>query len=256
MFMQSLERRFEKRIHHSPDFALNVMPKKNDEVYMSYSDIVKVCKNCGPLLLDKTVFRKINGIYGAQCKNCTALYQKKSYQKQMELHKSQLESGEFFNISPAKICKVHGELPPDQIQLRGRYKRCRLCMCKNKQRWEKENFQKVNEGKVKRYYKDPKKRSEERVLGRRNLTQDIYYKMFEDQNYTCAICKITKGQPISKTKNNEWPLCIDHCHKTNKVRKLLCRQCNSMLGNAKDSVKTLQEAINYLKEFVDDKQRE
>jgi hypothetical protein len=254
MFIQNLERRFEERIQHSPGFVFNVLPKKNAEVYMS--DIVKVCINCGPLLLDKTVFRKINGVYGAQCRKCISSYHKKAYQKQKELHKNQLESGEFSNINPAKTCKVHGELTSDQIQLRGKYKKCRLCMYKNKQRWEKENFQKVNEGKVKRYYKDPKKRSEERVLGRRNITQEIYYKMFEDQNYTCAICKITKGLPISRANNNEWPLCIDHCHKTNRIRKLLCRQCNTMLGNAKDSTDILQEAINYLKGFKDDNEGE
>lgn len=222
-----------------------------DGVFMT--DIVKICINCGPLTLDKTIFRKINEIYGHQCRKCVTSYHLKAYQKQKELHKAKLLSGEFSKEIPEKICKIHGRLNPNQIQLRGKYAKCRICMYKNKTRWEKENFEIVNRGKAKRYYKDPKLRSEERVLGKRNISKEQYYKMFEDQNNICKICKIIKGFPISKTPKNEWPLCIDHCHITNKIRGLLCRQCNAMLGNAKDSIEILQEAINYLKGFKDDK---
>ena len=38
----------------------------------------------------------------------------------------------------------------------------------------------------------------------------------------------------------------DHSHKTNKVRDLLCSQCNLGLGHAKDSIDLLNKAIKYL----------
>lgn len=52
----------------------------------------------------------------------------------------------------------------------------------------------------------------------------------------CAICQ----QKFLK-------LCLDHCHKTNKIRGMLCPKCNTMLGFAKDDIKILQNAIKYLK---------
>lgn len=41
-------------------------------------------------------------------------------------------------------------------------------------------------------------------------------------------------------------LCIDHCHKTSKVRGILCSRCNSGLGMFRDNIEYLAEAIKYL----------
>jgi hypothetical protein len=42
-------------------------------------------------------------------------------------------------------------------------------------------------------------------------------------------------------------LSIDHCHKIDQVRGLLCDDCNNLLGRAKDSIQTLKNAIKYLR---------
>ena len=42
-------------------------------------------------------------------------------------------------------------------------------------------------------------------------------------------------------------LVLDHDHHTNKVRDLICSQCNALLGNARDNLNILYEAIAYLK---------
>lgn len=42
-------------------------------------------------------------------------------------------------------------------------------------------------------------------------------------------------------------LYIDHCHTTGTVRGLICQQCNTLLGMAKDSIPTLENAIVYLR---------
>lgn len=42
-------------------------------------------------------------------------------------------------------------------------------------------------------------------------------------------------------------LSVDHCHVTGKVRGLVCQNCNSMLGYAKDEERRLEMGIEYLK---------
>jgi hypothetical protein len=70
-----------------------------------------------------------------------------------------------------------------------------------------------------------------------------YNKMFADQNGKCAIC-------LSKCKT-ERNLCVDHCHKTKKIRGLLCQYCNTAIGKLMDSPEICMNAANYLKNSVD-----
>lgn len=56
------------------------------------------------------------------------------------------------------------------------------------------------------------------------LTADNYYGLLKSQGGLCAICK----QP-EKAKNRKF-LSVDHCHKTGKVRSLLCAKCNFLVG--------------------------
>ncbi len=44
------------------------------------------------------------------------------------------------------------------------------------------------------------------------------------------------------------PLSVDHCHKTNVVRGLLCNECNSGLGKFKDNIDVMASAISYLQQ--------
>lgn len=52
-----------------------------------------------------------------------------------------------------------------------------------------------------------------------------YDRMLELQNNKCAICEIE----FTENKSFWNRPCVDHCHQTNKVRGILCRQCNVML---------------------------
>ena len=38
----------------------------------------------------------------------------------------------------------------------------------------------------------------------------------------------------------------DHCHRTGRVRGILCRECNLLLGHARDDTNVLKAAIDYL----------
>ena len=69
------------------------------------------------------------------------------------------------------------------------------------------------------------------------LTPDQFQEMYEKQNGICAICGGT---------NPMGDLCVDHNHQTGQVRDLLCRACNLMIGNARESQTLLSKAAAYL----------
>lgn len=69
-----------------------------------------------------------------------------------------------------------------------------------------------------------------------NLTLEEYQLMAEAQEFKCAICF---GPP-------ETMLYVDHNHVTNRVRGLLCRECNAGLGFFKDNVENLRRAARYI----------
>lgn len=70
------------------------------------------------------------------------------------------------------------------------------------------------------------------------MTLKQYDEMFEKQSGVCKICG-----DINKSGRR---LCVDHDHKTGKIRGLLCCACNSLIGYAKDDLLILKSAINYL----------
>ena len=74
-----------------------------------------------------------------------------------------------------------------------------------------------------------------------NISLKEYNELFDRQNNRCKICK---ELDTNKVKH----FAVDHCHNTNKVRGILCNNCNRAIGLFKDSKELLQNAINYLNE--------
>lgn len=62
------------------------------------------------------------------------------------------------------------------------------------------------------------------------------------QGNVCAICCLAPATPYGFAE-----LQIDHDHRTDRVRGLLCGPCNLMLGHADDDPSRLQAAADYLK---------
>lgn len=75
-----------------------------------------------------------------------------------------------------------------------------------------------------------------------NLTIEEYDAKLHSQNYSCDICNIHRDD-CSKDFS------VDHCHKTGKVRSLLCNKCNSALGFFNESIKIMNKAISYVKKY-------
>lgn len=76
------------------------------------------------------------------------------------------------------------------------------------------------------------------LLRKYKLSLIEFKALLDEQGGACAACE----QPFSDT---DLP-CVDHSHETGKVRGLLHRRCNTMLGCANDSPAMLRCAATYL----------
>lgn len=65
-----------------------------------------------------------------------------------------------------------------------------------------------------------------------------YRRMLAAQGGKCAICE--------KAPKKGRRLAVDHCHRTGKVRGLLCGSCNYSLGVWKDNPRRFSRAATYL----------
>lgn len=81
------------------------------------------------------------------------------------------------------------------------------------------------------------------VSKRFNITEKQLVDLQNKQELKCAICQEHK----STFKKG---LSVDHCHKTGKIRGMLCSNCNNGLGRFHDSIEKMEKAIKYLKENI------
>jgi len=179
-----------------------------------------------------------------------------------------------------KVCKKHGELTKDQIrEERSQGKITVRCLACRKEthnktfekhrekrmqsiaRWKRENRDYLNAReradrlanpeKHKKWERDERLRNGKNITlrvitSRRGITVQTYNEMLERIDNKCEICgnEETRKNPDGRTTR----LCIDHCHKTEKIRGMLCHSCNTGIGKFKDDIELLQKAIEYLKE--------
>lgn len=112
--------------------------------------------------------------------------------------------------------------------------------------YNKKNRDVVNAGRRFRWNNDLKYRSKMFygvIKSKYDLTQEQYANLYILQNGKCFICN------CSELEAGEKGLVIDHCHATNKIRGLLCKDCNIALGSVKDNIKNLERAIAYLNKY-------
>jgi len=104
--------------------------------------------------------------------------------------------------------------------------------------WCKDCYREYN----KKYMSEKRKESGTRYdhfQRKYGLSREEYHEMHEERDHKCDICGQESDHRYDK-------LCVDHCHTTGKVRGLLCFSCNVMLGQCKDNIDRLQNAIYYL----------
>lgn len=130
-------------------------------------------------------------------------------------------------FSDLLLCKRCNEKKPRQMF--GQHAWCKTCCSQYNKAYKRKTVNKPT-------YEINRKR---RLFTRFRITPEEYAKLEVQQSSLCAIC----GKPqISAYRT----LDIDHDHITGQVRGLLCRNCNTALGQFKDSVPLLLKAADYL----------
>ena len=175
----------------------------------------KTCTKCGeifPATLE-FFFKNSGGKYGLtpRCKKCV---------------------GEDNALSHAKRLAAD----PDRIRA--------LANARSKKHYHSdlENSRKVARESARKARNDPEKykqiRSRKRASGAGLSFEEIEV-IREKQGNKCAIC------------DSPDPSDLDHCHKSLRVRFLLCKHCNRGLGAFRDSPNFLRRAAELLEEFHD-----
>ncbi len=125
--------------------------------------------------------------------------------------------------SSAKSKNIFAYCHPDKLNLFNG-----LCgSCYYKQNYAKNRNNRIDsvkkyQKKMKREYSNKWKETQRRSNLKKfyGITLEDYTKMFNEQKGQCAIC----GKTSSRA------LCVDHNHKTGKIRQLLCHACNYLVG--------------------------
>ncbi|MCU1693912.1 MAG: hypothetical protein JWM64_3003 [Frankiales bacterium] len=147
----------------------------------------------------------------------------------------------------ALTCVECGATKPEQEFHReasrpsGRNRRCKECrnainrahVAKDRAR-RQESTQRWREQNPERYAESVKAHK----LRSYGLTLELYRALVHEQDGRCAICE--------EPEKDGWDLAVDHCHRTGRVRGLLCRRCNVGLGLLRDRSDLLRAAAEYL----------
>ena len=92
---------------------------------------------------------------------------------------------------------------------------------------------------------NPASRRDAHLRHRYGISLAEYQRILGEQGGVCAVCK---QPPTSENTRAHWEgkLCVDHCHDSDKVRGLLCNDCNLAVGYGK-TAEILFAAAEYVR---------
>ncbi len=141
-------------------------------------------------------------------------------------------------------CKVHSYLPLSSCYINSTTKQlyCKACVLKHR----KDNYCPLKKKKYER--KKRKQIKSSQLKTKYNISYRDYLQKLLTQNKQCKICSINIHDYYKQTGKKYFD--VDHSHKDNKIRDLLCNTCNQGIGYLKDNINTIQSALNYLKKHA------
>lgn len=144
----------------------------------------------------------------------------------------------------------HDELPLEAFTLDkrasdGRQSKCKACyrayLAKKRAdpEWNKKTLETLREKRFMREIKTTEAEKNARIKYVYGITAHEVEVMKEMQGHRCAICGANE---------NDLPrgLVIDHDHELNKVRGMLCHECNKAIGIMHDDYDRLMKAAEYV----------
>ena len=79
------------------------------------------------------------------------------------------------------------------------------------------------------------------------ITLEEYGEIYRRQGGVCAICSKPETSMTNLSKGLK-QLAVDHNHKTQKIRGLLCTRCNTALGCLSENEDTVLNLLSYIRE--------
>jgi hypothetical protein len=129
--------------------------------------------------------------------------------------------------SKCQETKVITDFEKCKTMKHGYRNQCRICRNKEKNELRKSD-------------KSKRKTADYWLRSNYNISLVQKEEMFKEQNEKCYTCHY-QFKNISEA-------CVDHNHITNKVRKLLCDDCNIALGLLKEDLKAVNNLVKYIQE--------
>lgn len=155
-------------------------------------------------------------------------------------------------MSESKLCKDCQKVKPTsdfhkayltQAGEQRYFNHCKLCARIRANKWYHDNIDYARERarRVQQERRDAGLNQERekwhKVFKKYGLTREQWEWLWDRQEGRCATCQID----LVLIK-----VCVDHDHRTDEVRGLLCNECNHGLGKFKDNPETIMRAAEYL----------
>lgn len=158
-------------------------------------------------------------------------------------------------MEETKACKCCGAIKPLSYFYNSKKSPCgKQAICKECQHIKNKEYYEKNKDKErarnKAYRTENKnaltrKKWEQGIRYKYGISLEEFNKLLYEQGGVCAICKRKVAMPGLGARRKD-TFVVDHDHTTGVVRGILCGNCNTALGQFRESIEVLAAAIRYL----------
>lgn len=200
----------------------------------------KTCSSCKRILAVSNFYKQRKHKDGLmyECKACHYEAKKRRYLNgKAEREKMEFEGDRVCSKCDRTLSVSHFYKSIENKE--GLKTHCKTCQKAYVIAWQKKN--KDSFGSYQRKWKHQNKEKCDaaakysKVRIKYGLSKEEYDKLMEQTH--CTIC----NADLTERKSG-----LDHCHRTGRIRGVLCKQCNTGLGMFHDNPETLKKAAEYL----------